>query len=294
MSKVELVNTPDAIRTVIANIGTKATAYKQTVSSAVLSATQHYRVHGDYTLLQEAMDQVFAINYRDYSAVVKFVQDLTWIGLSMTNVGRRQRYEIIGDMVAAMGTKPSDSTVKEWGEKIERVRKNMVTREGLFDLFANGKEIPMKNPDWSKGMPADQKQQGVNYNGDIFAWHDDVKWLRNDGTGGANTNDTTPQLRTLSQEQYQKLAAGFEDRILNSVNKPVVHTVIHILERFEGEREVFATDEELEELQSTVNLFIQRTKARSEIKRQRDADAAAQAADANEQAITPPSEQTNA
>lgn len=292
MSKVDLVNTPEAIRSVIANIGAKATAYKSTVSSAVLSATQHYRAHGDYTLLQEAMDAVFEINYRDYSAVVKFVQDLTWVGLTMANRGRRQHYEIVGDMVAALGQKPSTDTIKDWNEKTKRVREQMVKREGLFDSFANGKEIPMKNPDWTTGMDKELKQQGVVYNGDIFAWHDDVQWLRN--TGSAGTGSESTQLRTLSQEAYQKLAAGFEDKIMNSVNKPVIQTVIHILDRFESEREVFATDEELEELQATVNLFVRHTKARSDVKRERDAAAASETANANEEAITPPSEQENA
>lgn len=262
---IEIISGNDAIRQVIASISTRATAYKAVVSSAVLSSLQHYRAHNDYTLLQETMDTVFQINYRDYAAVVDFIKSMTWVGLTMENRGRRQHYTIVGELTDAMGPKPSDTTVKEWADKVKRVRDNIIVRQGLFDDFAQGKPTKVKNPDWSKGMDVNQKHDMVNYNQDIFKWHDDVKWLRNDGTGGATPGNGAAAPRTLSKEATDKVAYDLEEKLMKTLNKPVVPVLIHMIDRFESETSVIATDEELESLQASFNLFMKKVKIRSEI-----------------------------
>lgn len=277
---ITLLTNKTEIETAIQSISTKAGAYKAVVSSAILSSAQHYRSHGDFTLLQGALDAVFAVNYRDYQAVVEFVKSLTWVGLSEQKQGRRTHFEIIGDLSDALGTKPAEMSIKDWGDKKKKVADQVVVRQGLFDSFATDKGIPVKNPDWSVGMPKDEKQVIVKYGCDIFAWYDDVKYLRSNGDGSEGGEGNSPALRTLSQEQTQKLAATFEDRLQNSVNKPVAATVIHILERFESEANVFVTPEEEELLRRRLDHFISRAKARYETQQQIEAERAAAALEA--------------
>lgn len=268
---IELVKGTEQIQAVIASISTKSAAYKATVSSAVLSAVQHIRVHGDYTLLQSAMDTVFETNYRDYSAVVEFIKSLTWLGVDMANRGRRQHYSIVGDLVAGLGDRPANVPVKDWTKKVESAKNNIIIRQGLFDNFAQGKGVPMRNPNWTVGMDKELKKENVVYAGDIFKWHDDVKWLRA-GTDSDGTGETTPREMTL--DQAQKAAMSLEERLLKSSNIPVVVTVTHILERFEEERGVIATEKELEHLEAAFNMFIQRTKVRMDIKKRREQESA--------------------
>lgn len=284
MSKVEIVKGQDNIRNVIGAIAGKAKAYKTVISSAILSAYQHYRLHGDYTLLQEALDTVFSINYRDYSAVADFVRSYTELECVTLNQGRRQRVEIAGTIESQM-ERPENMSMKDWNAKLESKRSEMIIRNGRFDDFATGKPIPMKNPNWVQGMPKDEKQEGVVYDGDIFAWHDDVKWLRTAAptTGG----ESTENLRELPVEQAVNVAVKLEDRVLKSSNKPVFAVLIHMMERFEAETGVYATDEEIETFQRRVNALLERTKARSESKAEREA-AEKQAAQENsgEQVVT--------
>lgn len=279
---IEIIKGDAAIRGVINSISVRANTYKTAVSSAIISAAQHYRAHNDYTLLQEAMDTVFEVNYRDYTAVVDFVKSLTWAGLNMENRGRRQHYSIIGDLVDGMGQKPSDVTVKDWSEKVKRAKENIITRQGLFNNFIDGKEIPMKNPDWTTGMPKEEKQQGVVYGGDLFKWHDDVKWLRNDGTGGATTGSSNAAPRTLSKEATDKVAYDLEERLLKSANKPAVPVLIHMIDRFESESSIIATDEELANLEASFNLFMRKIKIRSDIAKEAAAAKAAETANAGQ------------
>lgn len=281
MSKVEIVKGQDNIRNVITSIAGKAKAYKTVISSAVLSAYQHYRVHGDYTLLQEALDTVFSINYRDYSAVVDFVKAYTELEYVTLNVGRRQRVEIAGTIESQM-ERPENMGMKDWNTKLENKRSEMIVRSGRFDDFASGKGIPMKNPEWTQGMPKDEKQQSVVYDGDIFAWHDDVKWLRNTNTATGG-GEGTENLRELTVETAVNVATKLEDRVLKSSNKPVFAVLIHMMERFEAETGVYATDEEIETFQRRVNALLERTKARSESKAEREAAAEQEA---GEQVVT--------
>lgn len=278
---IQLLTTQSEIETAILSIGTKAVAYKTVVSSAVLSSTQHYRTHGDFTLLQGALDAVFAVNYRDYQAVVEFIKSLTWVGLSETKSGRRSRFEIVGDLSDAMGTKPADVTAKDWGDRKKAVADQVTIRQGLFNNFATDIGVPVKNLDWAIGMPKEEKKIIQKYGCDIFAWYDDVKYLRSvNDNGGDSDNGSSPALRTLSVEQTAKLAATFEDRLLNSVNKPVASTVIHILERFEMEADVFVTPEEEEKLRARLEHFINRAKARYETQQQIEAEKKAAAEEA--------------
>jgi len=279
--KVEIISGQDKIREVIGSISTRAGAYKAVVSSSILSSVQHYRAHGDFTLLQEAMDTVFSVNYRDYSAVIAFLQSLTHVGLTMENKGRRQHYTVIGDLVDAMGERPKDVTQKEWAEKVKRTKENVIKREGMFDNFAQGKETMVKNMDWSVGMDKSLKQVGVVYEGDIFKWHDDVKWLRNDGTGGATTGEGEgSRTTTINPEQLDKMMITFEDRLSKSKNVPAVAAITHLLSRFEADTQVTATPEELAQLETRINIFMTRLKARVDAQQAIAAQKAAEAAQA--------------
>lgn len=280
--KVEMISGLDQIRGVITSIGTRAAAYKAVISSAVLSSYNHYRVHGDYTLLQEAMDTVFETNYRDYAAVMDFIKAYTAIGLTMENRGRRQHYTIVGTLSEAMGARPANVSQKDWADKIKSTKENETKRNTLFDDFAHGREVPMRNPDWTLGMDKELRKVGVIYEGDIFKWHDDFKWLRN--IGSADTaNAGAGGEQTMSPEQVTKVTYQFEERIMKTANKPIVAVINHMLERFEADSQIYATPEEIELLERRAKVFITRIKARSEAKAQIDADKA-QAAGVNQQA----------
>lgn len=227
MTTITLTKGVNEISTLIASIKSVAGQYKQTVSAALLSSVQHYREHGDYTLIQGALEEMYAVNYRDYKVCVAFLESMTWVGLSKAKDGRREKATVVGDLLSVMGEKPAETSVSDWQEKRKKVASNNITRQGIFDNFAQGKEVMVRNPEWTKEMDADKKTVGVLYQGNIFAWYDDVQYFRKAATT-PSTGEATPVVWDDAMVLAEAVKVGNDLR--KSSNVPVGKLIVNIIE----------------------------------------------------------------
>lgn len=256
MSTIKLTTGKNEITALIASIKTVAGQYKQTVSAAVLSAVQHYREHGDYTLIQTAIDALYAENYRDYKVAVTFLSSMTWVGMSKAKDGRREKYTVTGDLLSAMGERPSDVSMKDWEEKRKRVASNNITRQGIFDNFAQGKEVMVRNPEWSEGMDKDKKTVGVVYHGNIFAWFDDVEYFRKAESKGGNGGDAPLVEWDDAAVLAEAVKVGADLR--KSSNVPVGKLLINLIENIGGHDMISLNAVEVQAITEKLNALLPR------------------------------------
>lgn len=227
MTTITLTKGVNEISTLIASIKSVAGQYKQTVSAALLSSVQHYREHGDYTLIQGALEEMYAVNYRDYKVCVSFLESMTWVGLTKAKDGRREKATVVGDLLSVMGEKPAETSVSDWQEKRKKVASNNITRQGIFDNFAQGKEVMVRNPEWTKEMDADKKTVGVLYQGNIFAWYDDVQYFRK-AANNPSTGEAAPVVWDDAMVLAEAVKVGNDLR--KSSNVPVGKLIVNIIE----------------------------------------------------------------
>lgn len=280
MTTLNIINGVNEIRTAIAAMSGKSAEYKALASNTLLSAVQHFRQHNDYTLVQEALDAMYALNYRDYAVYVKFINDMTHIGMTSESKGRRTHYTVIGTLKDA-AVKPDDMTAKDWAEKLKRVASNVITRTGMFDSFAQGKATNVRNPDWKEGDKKDTKQVAVDYKGNIFAWFDDVSYLRN-GSG-----DDKPTVKTpveMTDTQAIALAASVADKLESSTNLPMGLVLRTLFERMESNKDLIVSDDDIEYIHAAADMLQRLSNTRRELKQQAATDTANAVQEAQAQA----------
>lgn len=223
-STIAIVSDVNAITSAIANISTSAAAYKDVASGALVSAVKHYIAHGDYTLVQKALDEMYQVNYRDYKVFTMFVSSISPLGLVFKDDKARKHATVAGTIKDVNGVKKDKESAKQFGDRLKKLDEQLIERRAIFDAFINGQEIQVRNPEWTKDSPESvAKTVGVVYDADVFAWFDDVNYFMKAAKAEKKTN------QPMESKAVDAYAKTIVKKLSETSNVPVADLIVAIL-----------------------------------------------------------------
>lgn len=179
---ISIVKTASKIETLIAGIATKSGAFKEHVSSVALSTVAHSIEHGDYSLINSALESLHTVSYRDQVVFVTFLNGITPFVCQKdeTVKGRKEVWKVVGRMAKVYEPRKDGESEKDFDKRKEQAKTRDANRCDLFAKFAAGEGVPVKNLEFvSKAETPDvSKTVLVAYAKNIFAWFEDVEYAR--------------------------------------------------------------------------------------------------------------------
>lgn len=175
---IAIVKGTDSIVALIGSIGTKQTNYRNSVSSAVISAVAHSLENNETSTVTKLLNEMFTVSYRDLKVVRAFIESVTPIKLEEVKEGNKTRLAVTA--VQFMKSDYSkEGTQKEQREAAAKALTAHNKRADLFETFCDvDGEMRVRNLDWKEGDAKDTKTIGVKYKSDVFAWFEDVEYVR--------------------------------------------------------------------------------------------------------------------
>ncbi|MFW3388443.1 UNVERIFIED_CONTAM: hypothetical protein RF648_20870, partial [Kocuria sp. CPCC 205274] len=189
---IRIEKSVNKIAALVAAISTKSGAYKEGVSSALVSSVAHAIETGDYTLIEKLRDEVLAANPRDLKVIFQFLKDLTPFHVEPRNVGRIVSFDVLGRIAKGyLGLAQKDyKTVAAFETaKKEQKAKDEKRDAGRVTVFAQfiGTAKDDKGVSLPRGAVVRNEsgeKEVFDYALNVFAWFDDVQYFRNASAGG--------------------------------------------------------------------------------------------------------------
>ncbi|MFW3388168.1 UNVERIFIED_CONTAM: hypothetical protein RF648_19455, partial [Kocuria sp. CPCC 205274] len=177
---ISIVKGTENVIALIGSIGTKQGDYRASVNSAVLSVVAHSIENNEISLVEKLLAEMYSNSYRDLKVVRLFLDSLTPILLEDGDKeGRKQKVKTSGKGLMKLEINREGKNAKEIGKlEIAALTKHNKRAE-MFESFVKDEAIQVRNPAWFKGCdPSIDKTVGVQYHQDIFAYYEDVEYLR--------------------------------------------------------------------------------------------------------------------
>lgn len=185
---ITIVKTETKISALVAAIAAKSGAYKETVSSALLSAVAHSIEHKEFSLITKLINEIKAANPRDLKVVGAFLQSVTPFKVVSEKEGRIETFKVLCRL--EKDCEVDESKFKTVGE-IEKAKKSAKEKAAKRDsqrcnAFARfvGTLKNEKGETESRGFiitDSEGNKTTFDYQLNIFAWFDDVNYFRNKG-----------------------------------------------------------------------------------------------------------------
>lgn len=200
---ISIVKTQAEVIALIGAISTKQGDYRNGVTSAVLSAVAHSLENSETDMIKKLLNEMFTNAYRDLKVVTKFLQSVTPIVIEEVKEGRRTKAVVTACQFEKNNFDKEGKTAKESNELSVKALKRHNGRVDLFTTFCdpNG-EIKVRNMEWKEGDDKANKTIPVKYASDIFAWFEDVEYIRKEVEKGKDADAIDPFV-VLVKDAYE-------------------------------------------------------------------------------------------
>lgn len=211
MSTIAILKGVDAVSALIGSIGVKQSDYRNNVSSAVLSAVAHSIESNETSLVNKLLNELFTVSYRDLPVIKKFIESVTPIILVEVAEGRRKRLLVADCQFMKNNVDREGKKQSEIADAAKKALAANLAREGLFDNFIKDGDVKVRNLEWNAETNPDvDKTVGVKFHKDVFAWFEEIEYIRKAVKENSEDNSGEPSINALLFPKFAPLLKAFE------------------------------------------------------------------------------------